>query len=436
MRYLLLILVMTAQSASTTPREIDDHHWDGVERIVAIGDIHGDYDAYRKVLHLAGVTNRRGRWMAGHTHLVQTGDIADRGPDTLRIIRHLNGLARQARRAGGRVHQLIGNHEAMNVYGDLRYVSPGEFMAFVDSRSMRTRDRYFAAVMEHMREHDPDRYNALPDDYREQWNRDHPPGWVEHRHAWDPRWNPDGELYQWVMASKVAVQLNDMIFVHGGISRDYYRHDLASLTRMVHEALKPDDDRELGILTDETGPLWYRGLAGTPPVTSPETVSAILEHHNARHIVIGHTPTGGVIWPRHDASVILVDTGMSAYYGGHIGWLELSDGRLLAGYPGGTMKLPLGNEERLDYLERVMEIHPDNAYLKQRHQNLKQRIKRDELDDPRDEAAAGQPLTATNFGTVQSPRGQSDPGLPASGKIPGNSATSDCGYANSTRARH
>lgn len=400
MRYLLLILVLATQVTPGAAREIDEHRWEGVERIVAIGDLHGDYDAYREVLRLAGITNRRGRWAAGEAHLVQTGDIADRGPDTLRIIRHLDGLARQARRAGGRVHHLIGNHEAMNVYGDLRYVSPGEFRAFVNHDSARVRDRYFAALMEHMRETEPDRHAALPDDYREQWNRDHPLGWVEHRLAWDPRWNPDGELFQWVMASKVAVQLNDMIFVHGGISREYYRHELGSLTRMVHDALKLEDTADLGIVTDETGPLWYRGLAGTPPATTPETVSAILKRHEARHIVIGHTPTGGVIWPRHDTGVILIDTGMGAYYGGHIGWLEYSDGRLRAGYPGGVLQLPGRDGERLDYLERVMEMQPDNANLKQRHLNLRQRLEQEEKKSSADEAGTDRPDPATTPGTL------------------------------------
>ena len=72
--------------------------WQGVERIVAIGDIHGDYDNYIEVLKNAGVINRRGRWSTGKTHVVQVGDIPDRGPGTLRIISHLQKLEKQARR--------------------------------------------------------------------------------------------------------------------------------------------------------------------------------------------------------------------------------------------------------------------------------------------------------------------------------------------------
>lgn len=370
MRFLVLVVVLVAQSLAAAPREIDDHRWEGVERIVAIGDIHGDYDNYFETLRLAGIVNRRGRWIAGNTHLVQTGDIPDRGPDTRRIIRHLSQLARQARRAGGRVHHLIGNHEAMNVYGDLRYVSAGEFEAFVDRNSQRMRERYFNAYMDNLRETDPATFDNLPEDHRQQWEREHPPGWVEHRLAWDPRWNPDGEMFQWVMSSKVAIQLNDLVFLHGGISENYCHFDLASLTRMAREALRLDDSNSMDILVDETGPLWYRGLAGTEPATSSETVHEILRRHEANHIVIGHTPTSGVIWPRHSARVILIDTGMSNAYGGHIGWLEINSEGLFAGYPGGMLELPETDEKRLPYLERVMELQPENAHLRRRHESL------------------------------------------------------------------
>ena len=68
-------------------------------------------------------------WSGGATHLVQLGDVPDRAPDTRKILDLLMRLEPQARRAGGYVHALIGNHEAMNVYGDLRYVSEGEIAA-------------------------------------------------------------------------------------------------------------------------------------------------------------------------------------------------------------------------------------------------------------------------------------------------------------------
>lgn len=364
-------LLLFGPALWAAPRQLDAYRWEGVGRIVAIGDLHGDYDGYISVLQSAGVVDRRGRWVAGDTHLVQTGDIADRGPDTRRIIEHMARLARQADKRGGRVHTLMGNHEAMNVYGDLRYVTAGEYAAFVDRRSAALRDRYFQALMEGMARDEPERHAALPDDFREQWNRDHPLGWVEHRMAWDPRWDPAGESFEWVMRTKVAIQLNDLIFVHGGISHAYCGNSLASLTEMAHRALRRSDPDELGILQDPLGPLWYRGLAVAEPRTRPDFVDAILQRHDARRIVVGHTPTGGVIWPRLDGRVIVIDTGIGAAYGGRVGWLEATPEGLFAGYREGRLPLPRDDAQRIAYLEAVIALHPDNAALKKRRDELR-----------------------------------------------------------------
>lgn len=370
MRELLFGLLLVGQALCAAPRQLDDYRWADVDRIVAIGDLHGDYDSYLAVLKAAGVVDDGGRWTAGATHLVQTGDIPDRGPDTRRIITHMAGLAKAAAKRGGRVHNLMGNHEAMNVYGDLRYAVEGEFAAFADARSAALRDRYFAAVMKDLEARDPQRAAALPADFRAQWEREHPLGWVEHRSAWDPRWNAKGEMYRWVMQTRVAIQLNDLVFVHGGLSDAYCGNSLKSLTTLARTALKSSNPADLGILEDQAGPLWYRGLAGVDPATPVATVDVILEKHGARRIVIGHTTTGGVIWPRLDGRVIMIDTGMSAVYGRHIGWLEVTPEGLTAGYPGGRLPLPLVDGERLAYLDAVIAMAPANAALAKRRQAL------------------------------------------------------------------
>src|SRR6056297_2839573 len=270
-RLCLFALIAAFGIAGAAPREISDHQWAGVERIIAIGDLHGDYANYIKTLCAAELVDHRANWVADDTHLVQTGDIPDRGPDTKKIIEHMAKLARQARRDGGRVHNLIGNHEAMNVYGDLRYVTDDEFKAFATRRSERTRERYFNAVLADLKSRDPDRFADLPEDFRSQWNARRPLGWVEHRQAWNPIWNAGGEMYQWVSDALAAVQINDVIFVHGGISAHYCLDTLNSMTERTQAALKRSDPNDLGILTDEHGPFWYRGLAGVAPEASPET---------------------------------------------------------------------------------------------------------------------------------------------------------------------
>src|SRR6056297_2910734 len=151
----LMSMVLVFTGGCTVASEFErSHNLSGIERIVAIGDLHGDWEGYIKTLRAAALVDERGRWKGGDTHLVQTGDIPDRGPDTRRIIEHMAKLARQARRDGGRVHNLIGNHEAMNVYGDLRYVTEEEFEAFATPRSKRLRERYLDAVLDDLSSRD------------------------------------------------------------------------------------------------------------------------------------------------------------------------------------------------------------------------------------------------------------------------------------------
>lgn len=366
MKYLVLFLLMICQLACAAPREIDDHHWDGVERIIAIGDLHGDYDHYLAALQAAGLVNAKGKWSGGTTHLVQTGDVPDRGPDTVKIIEHLGKLAKEARKKGGRVHNLTGNHEAMNVYGDLRYVSAGEYEEFVNRNSTNLRDRYFSLVMQNLQQSDPAGFAALPENYRQEWDQTHPLGWVEHQQAWNTAWNPDAKFAAWVLQQKVAIQINDLVFLHGGISGFYCRNSLQSLTAMVASGLRAFDQAKPGILQDEFGPLWYRGLSGVEPVAAPETVQAVLEQHNAGHIVVGHTPTSGVIWPRYDGKVIQIDTGISAAYGGYVAYLEITPSGLFAGYPKGKIKLPADESGLVSYLEQVIALEPGNTHLQQR----------------------------------------------------------------------
>ncbi len=370
MKYLVLFMLVISQFACAAPQEIDDYHWTGVERIVAIGDIHGDYDHYMETLQAAGLVNSRGKWTGGETHLVQVGDIPDRGPDTLKIIEHLQKLAREAQKKGGRVHSLIGNHEAMNVYGDLSYTTPEEFAAFADRNSVALRDRYYTLVMQSMQQNDPERFAALPENYRELWDKDHPLGWLEHRQAWSPAWNPKADLAAWITDRKVAIQINDMIFLHGGISGFYCQNSLQSLTDKVVNGLRNFDPANPGILQDEFGPLWYRGLSGREPVAAPETVKAILEQHHAHFLVVGHTPTGGAIWPRYDGSVIQIDTGISAAYGGHVAYLEVTPEGMFAGYPGGKIKLPADESGTVPYLQQVVALDPGNTYLQRMLANL------------------------------------------------------------------
>src|SRR5205814_7174767 len=132
-------------------------------RVVAVGDVHGDADQLVAVLRSASLIDDKGAWSGGKAHLVQTGDILDRGPDSRRAMDVLMRLEIEATKAGGAVHALIGNHEAMNVYGDLRYVSEGEIASFRDTNSAKVREELY-------QEHQKSAKGVVFDDpYRRTW---------------------------------------------------------------------------------------------------------------------------------------------------------------------------------------------------------------------------------------------------------------------------
>jgi hypothetical protein len=374
----MLWITIWSGAISAKPRKIDDFHWENVDTIVAIGDLHGDYDNYIATLRAAGLINAKGKWSAGETHFVQTGDIPDRGPDTLKIIEHIDGLRKQAKRKGGRVHSLIGNHEAMNVYGDVRYVHAGEFAAFETRNSAALRDRYYGLYMQNFEAQDPAAFALLPENHREEWDKTHLLGWLEHRQAWDLAWNPKAKYAKWVLDKPVVIQVNDNIFLHGGISEKYATSSFEELTKQVWAGAAKYNHAEPGVVEDELGPLWYRGLAGMEPRATAETVQSILDHHKASRIVVGHTVTSGVIWPSYEGRVIQIDTGISAYYGGHVGYLKITADGATGGYTDYELKLPESDDGRIEYLEQVIARDPDNRIL----QNMLDRLVNPPVEPP------------------------------------------------------
>ena len=314
------------------------------QRIVAVGDLHGDYQAWLEIAQRARLIDRRSRWAGGSTVLVQTGDITDRGPDSLKIIRHLMRLQGQARRTGGRVIVVLGNHEAMNMTDDLRYVHPGEFAAFTNADSDRLRRRVYeankAAIVTAYRAVTP----AMTDSaVRDAWLAANPPGKLEHQAAWSPR----GELGRWTIANPAVARVGDTLFVHGGISVRYAGVPVDEINRRAAVDLAAQTEAPTAIIHDPFGPLWYRGYAtraidtearaAAPGQTAPapatpspeEELATVLRSTGAKRMVIAHTPNRAGIAIAHGGRLALIDTGISRYYGGKLSYLEIAGDRLI-----------------------------------------------------------------------------------------------------------
>lgn len=358
----LLSLLVTAFAAlffAAAP-SLAQSSWDGVERIVVIGDLEGDYDKFADMLRTADLVDVDGNWTGGRAHLVQMGDIPDRGPNSRAIMNHLMRLEPQARRAGGRVHALVGNHEAMNVEGDLRYVHPGEYAAFADRRSERRRHAYYRAVQRHLRGNPPPEGVPVFDDaFRAAWEQDHPLGYVEHRLAWAPA----GAYGRWVAQNDAAIRINDTLFVHAGIGPSYLAASRDDMNTAVRDALRGNPDpRYPTILTDEDGPLWYRGLSMHAEDAERAHLESLLAAHGVQRVVVGHTKRAPLVLPRFGGRVLITDIAVPSGHPDPHAFLVIEGGVLIAMHRGQGVRIAASTpEETCGYIARVAALDPPES---------------------------------------------------------------------------
>ena len=372
-------------------------------RVVAIGDIHGAGDRLYAILQETGLIDGEHGWSGGTATLVQTGDVTDRGPRVREIMDLLMRLEDEAPDDGGEVRVLLGNHEAMNMMGDVRDVTPAIFAAFASEDAERRREDAWRQYDRHAsrRRSAPSGPERLDPMSRGEWMRAHPPGFVEYMEAM----GPDGRYGRWLRDKPVATVAADTLFVHGGLSPrleaesvealndrardemerfDRHRRHLVDAgiilpfstfeemfvavaleLRTWIERLSPDQrqrrrrrtvtraERALidvlvdlqtinsWSIVDPDGPLWFRGLALRPDPEVGGFVGGLLRRFGVARVVVGHsvTPSRRII-ARAGGRVFLIDTGMlEGAYRGRPSALELLDGRLTAIYPGERIRL-------------------------------------------------------------------------------------------------
>ncbi|MBV1878809.1 MAG: metallophosphoesterase [Pseudomonadales bacterium] len=335
--------------------------WENVPRIVAIGDVHGDYEQYLQILKDNQLIDAKLNWQGGGTHLVQLGDIPDRGPDSQKIMRHLRALARQAKKTAGFVHTLLGNHELMNITGDLRFVDPGEYEIFINADSRRLRAHYLNRVLSHRIKLDPS-LKALKKQQYADLKSEYPLGYVEHRLAWAPT----GKIFKWIKKNNAVIKINRILFAHGGISPHAERLPLHEINHRIKTALQNpqiNPQQKLEPLLSENGPLWYRGLYQNGSEEELAPLIKMLAYYDADAIVIAHTPTPGAIIPRFDGRVILVDVGLATAYGKGRASLLIDNNDKFSVHRGHKVKLPDTDEQLLQYLTICSEFDPDPSAL-------------------------------------------------------------------------
>ncbi len=263
-------------------------------RVVAIGDLHGDLQAARRALQLAGAIDPADRWIGGGLVVVQTGDILDRGDGERAINDLFRELQAEAAKAGGAVYVLNGNHELMNASLDFRYVTEGGFRAF------------------------PQEAAALPTDPADSVLAALDPSQRGRAEAFRP-----GGPWARILAERNTVLIvGRTLFVHGGVLPEHVTMGLPTLNQEVRSWLRGDAP-EPAWIQGEKSPVWTRLYSDEPNQAACDTLAAVLSELDLDRMVVGHTVQPGGITAYCGARVWCIDVGMSSYYGGPTEVLEI-----------------------------------------------------------------------------------------------------------------
>lgn len=274
-----------------------DHQtvYNDVEHVVAISDIHGQYELMLTLLKENKVITNDGHWNFGEGHMVIVGDIFDRGEYVLDILWFMIRLEQEAAAAGGKVHVMLGNHEVMVLQKDIRYV--------------HKKYRYTSALF---------------------------------RTPYSELFEGDSFLGRWVRSKPIYLKINDVSFVHGGISEDFFNYDvdLEDLNSTYHQLIfgkvdpeEPETPFESFLLYDN-GPLWYRGYAFKDEYDLKRTTK-LLKKLDSEHIVVGHTSMPNII-SMFDNRIIFVDSSIKLGDTGEI--LFIKNGKFISADQNGLTK--------------------------------------------------------------------------------------------------
>lgn len=244
------------------------------EKLLAISDIEGNFNAFYSLLIANGVMDKSYNWSYGKGHLVLIGDFMDRGDNVTQVLWLIYKLEQAAREHGGMVHFILGNHEILNIQGKTNYV---------DKKYTKLAKRYS--------------------------------GKLDEKDAYLDLMANNQELVRWMKSKNAVEKIGNTLFVHGGISQELvsarftvFRINDIIRSRLLNGPSKNELDKmDEDFMFASHGPLWYRGLAipyrRLYKKSTPKEVKRALRHFNVDHIAIGHTITheisldyeGGVI---------------------------------------------------------------------------------------------------------------------------------------------
>lgn len=346
----LVCALLAAASSAGTEQACPRHEWDGVSRVVALGDVHGMHGEVTFLLAALELIDETGAWSGGEDHLVFVGDLLDRGAEGRQLLDLARRLQVEAEAAGGRVHVLLGNHESMNLVRDFRYVSSAGFAAFADLE--REEDRRLAWEGYRSAECNSG-YSEKA--LRNSFDKSRPPGWFGRARAL----GPGGVYGDWLLEQPTIIRINGLLFVHAGLTEEVASLGIAEINRIVRKELSdfaaqravlveegavapfatftevvqaagaygpPNGTARTlagyraatgllaylkSIVADPDGPLWYRGGSLEDERIERTRLAESLRLLGARSMIVGHSMTrSGLVHSRFDQTLFRTDVGL------------------------------------------------------------------------------------------------------------------------------
>lgn len=247
-----------------------------IDKVAALSDIHGQFELAVEILTNNKIIDRQQNWKFGNGHLVIVGDIFDRGEKVTEFLWLVYKIEKQARAKGGRVHFLLGNHEYMVLHKDLRYLHP--------------------------------KYVAVSDLFKM---------------SYEQLFSENTVLGRWIRTKHTMVRINNILFVHGGISPEFllkHEFDIETINRTMRESIgRTKEDMKTtdfySTYFGSQGPVWYRGYFNDD--LQSETISDILDQINSEKIVVGHCSVKEVV-SMYDQRIFGVDSSIKLGHYGEI----------------------------------------------------------------------------------------------------------------------
>jgi calcineurin-like phosphoesterase family protein len=207
--------------------------------VVVVGEVQGASNTVTSLLQHLQLIDDDAQWSGGDTVLIQTGDLMDKGEHVREALDLFMRLQEEAAAAGGRVVVLMGNHEVLNILGELRDVNYMTYQTFAGQDAEKRQVEYYEQYVAWRTERAQATSTTFTADenFKTEWLAAHPPGWVEYMESM----RPEGVYGKWLRTLPVAAIIDDVLFVHAGISPEMNGTTIEQMNQQAAEEIATFD---------------------------------------------------------------------------------------------------------------------------------------------------------------------------------------------------